>query len=186
MIKRSDCIIFFCCLATLFTITACSTSPLGKSAGEYKKWTCDREADEAMKRKDYERGISLHERLLRKKPDNAIALYHLGYAYGHMGDQIKEVSCYEKAIELGFKENHIFYNLAMAYGQMNQINKSIRAFKKAIEMDPSNAEYFYGLALAYDEKGEGKLAEEALLKALEISPQYEDTQGLRHRLLHRN
>jgi tetratricopeptide (TPR) repeat protein len=99
-----------------------------------------------------------------------------------MGDPIREVSYYEKAIALGYKESHIFYNLAMAYSQINQIEKSIEAFKKAIETDPNNAEYYYGLAMAYDEKDQRKLSIEALLKALEIDPEHEEARRLLHRL----
>jgi tetratricopeptide (TPR) repeat protein len=186
IIRIAGCFILLCWLPTGFTATGCSESPLKERARGFKKWLCDKEADEAIKRKDYERGISLHERLVRKEPDNALALYHLGYAYGHMGDQIKEASCYEKAIALGYKESHIFFNLAMAYREMNRIDESIKAFKKAIEIDPNNAEYFYELAMAYDEKGEEKRAEEALLKALEIDPEHDDARLFLQRLLERN
>lgn len=183
IIRIAGCFILLCWLP--FTETGCSESPLKERAGVLKKWLCDEEADEAIKRKDYERGIFLHERLLIKEPENALALYHLGYVYGHMGDQIKEASYYEKAIALGYKESHIFFNLAMAYSEMNRIDESIRAFKKAIEIDPNNAEYFYELAMAYDENGEEKRAEEALLKALEIDPEHKDARLFLQRLINR-
>ena len=98
MIRIAGRFILLCCLAALFTVTGCSERSSNESTGNPKKWVCDKEADEVMKRENYKRGISLHERFLRKEPDNAIAIYHLGYALGQIGDLRGEVSCDEQAI----------------------------------------------------------------------------------------
>ena len=136
-----------------------------------KTWTCDRAADEAMKRQDYVTGISLHNRFLDKSPSNALALYHIGYANGRLGDHQKEVFYYEKAIALGFKEDRIFYNLGMAYGDLNRLEEAIVAFKKALDIDPDSADNHFGLAMAYYQSGiADRLAEEEFLKAIKMDP----------------
>jgi len=101
---------------------------LGEKADAGKKWLCDSEADEALKRQDYETAITLHERFLEKYPENALALYHLGYAYGQTGDHLKEVAYYERAISHGFKNDFIFYNLGMAYTDLSELEKSVGAY----------------------------------------------------------
>ena len=156
----------------------CSKVFLGKKPDVQKKWTCDNEADEAMKRNDYEAGISLHERFLEKEPENALALYHLGYAYGQIGENLREVSHYEKAISFGYKRDRIFFNLGMAYGELNQTEKSISAFKQALDMNPGIADNHFGLAVAYQKNAADKLAEEEFLKAIEIDPRHVDARLL--------
>ena len=88
-------------LLALCVVSGCSKALLGKNAEPKKRWICDKEADEAMKRNEYEAGIILHQRFLEKEPENALALYHLGYAYGQIGEHLREVSHYEKAISFG-------------------------------------------------------------------------------------
>jgi len=161
-------------LCTLSAFPGCSTGLFEKRVDKEKKWSCDKGADDAMMQDNYEDAISRHKRFLEKDPENALALYHLGYAYGQMGDRQKELSYYENAIALGFREDGIFFNLGMAYGGANQPEKSIHAFKQALEMNPNNADNHFGLAIAYLENGHRKGAEQAFLKAVKIDPGHMD------------
>jgi tetratricopeptide (TPR) repeat protein len=160
------------CLAALFSGSGCAKRNVVKGSVPGERWTCDRDADEALKRHDYGEGILLHQRFLEKEPENALAQYHLGYAYGQTGDHKKEVFYYEKAVGLGFTKENIFFNMGMAYGELNQIEKAIGAFHKALEIDPGSADNHFGLALAYQRSVADKLAEEEFLKAIEIDPAY--------------
>ena len=163
------------CLAGLISGAACSKGFLEKRPTHEKQWACDKEADEAMEQHDYGVAILLHQSFLRKEPANGLALYHLGYAYGRTGDHPKEALYYEQAIDLGFKEDHIFFNLGMAYGELNQIENSIYAFNKALNINPDSADNHFGLALAYQRSVADKLAEEEFLKAIEIDPTHLDS-----------
>jgi len=162
------------CLAALFSQAGCSKGILVKEPVVEKTWTCDKEADDAMDRQDYEAGILLHHRLLDKEPDNALAFYHLGYAYGQTGDHVQEASCYEKAIALGYREDAIFFNLGMAYGELNQIADSVRTFKRALDINPNSADNHFGLAIAYQRTAADNLAEREFLKAIKINPAHVD------------
>jgi len=162
------------CLACLCSGSGCAKKSLVKKPVPEKTWTCDKEADEAMKQHDYAVAVLLHQRLLEKEPTNGLALYHLGYAYGQTGDHQKEVFYYEQAIALGFKEDGIFFNLGMAYGELNQIKNSIGAFKKALDINPDSADTHFGLALAYQRSVADKLAKKEFLKAIEIDPAHVD------------
>lgn len=156
----------------------CSKVFLGKSAEPVKGWTCNKEADEAMKRNDYEAGISLHERFLEKEPENALALYHLGYAYGQIGEHLREVSYYEKAIALGFREEGMFFNMGMTYCEIGKAEKATSAFKEALRINPGSADNHFGLGMAYHITVTNGLAEEELLKAIEIDPRHADARLL--------
>jgi tetratricopeptide (TPR) repeat protein len=162
-------------LAGILSGMGCSKGIYVKKPVSEKTWTCDKKADEAMKEQNHEAAILLHESFLRKEPANGLALYHLGYAYGQTGDHQKEVFYYEKAIDLGFKEDSIFFNLGMAYGELNQAENSIGAFKKALNINPHSADSHFGLALAYHKRGvSDKLAEKEFLSAISIDPEHVD------------
>jgi len=156
----------------------CSKVLSGKSAEPVKGWTCDKEADEAMKRNDYESGIILHQRFLEKEPENALALYHLGYACGQRGEHLREVSHYEKAIALGFREEGMFFNMGMTYCEIGQAEKATSAFKEALRINPGSADNHFGLGKAYHITVTNGLAEEELLKAIEIDPRHADARLL--------
>ncbi len=156
----------------------CSKVLSGKSAEPVKGWTCDKEADEAMKRNDYESGIILHQRFLEKEPKNALALYHLGYAYGQIGEHLREVSYYEKAIALGFREEGMFFNMGMTYCEIGKAEKATSAFKEALKINPGSADNHFGLGMAYHITVTNGLAEEELLKAIEIDPRHADARLL--------
>jgi tetratricopeptide (TPR) repeat protein len=148
----------------------CAKRDMVKESVPAARWACDREADEAMKRHDYQEAIRLHRRLLETEPHNALALYHLGYAYGQTGDHDREVFFYERAAGLGFEEGHIYFNLGMAYGESNRIDEAIESFQKALKLDPDSADNHFGLALAYQRSFVDYRAEGEFLKAIELDP----------------
>lgn len=163
-----------CCLIALCLGAGCAKRELVKESVPVKRWSCDREADDAMKQHDYREGIRLHRQFLEREPGNALALYHLGYAYGQTGDHEREVFFYERAAALGFEEDNMFFNLGMAYGELNRVEEAIKAFQKALDIDPDSADNHFGLALAYQRGVADRLAEEELLKAVEIDPSHVD------------
>ena len=135
------------------------------------EWVCDKEADEALKAHDYIVSIKLHEQFIKDSPSNGLAFYHLGYAYGQMGNHEKEITLYEKAISLGFIGSNIFFNLGMAYGELDRIEEAIDTFKRGLASDRENFDNHFGLALAYQRNSSFKLAEEEFLESLEIKPE---------------
>jgi tetratricopeptide (TPR) repeat protein len=159
-------------LFALYGGLGCARHTVEKRVEPDERWTCDDTSDEAMKRKDYAAGISLHERFLEREPQNALALYHLGYAYGRTGNHRKEVLFYEKALALGYNSDHIYFNLGMAYGELNYSKKSIRTFKQAIDMNPNSADNHFGLAIACHRSGNNSRAEKEFLAAIKLDPRH--------------
>ena len=156
----------------------CSSAHIEKPPVTKNKMTCDLQADQAIENNDYETGIRLHQQLLEKEPENPLALYHLGYAYGHMGDHQKEVFYYEQAIALGLKDESIFYNLGLAYGDLDQLEKAIQAFKKAIAIEPQSLDARFDLSRLYIAIGNFQEARRQLRQILEIDPSYMEAREL--------
>jgi tetratricopeptide (TPR) repeat protein len=181
--KRYFCQDFcFCALLCFFfgliLGAGCSQVSVEKASVGKKTASCDQQADKAIENNDYETGILLHQRLLEKEPENPLALYHLGYAYGHMGDHQKEVYYYEQAIALGMKDDAIFYNLGLAYGDLDQLENAIQAFKKAIAIEPGNLNARFDLSRLYIASGDFQEARHQLQQILKIDPSYPDARGL--------
>lgn len=153
----------------------CGVAPLKEGEIPEQDTVCDKKADEALKNNQYEKSIILHEFFLKENSDNGLAMYHLGFSYGHLGDHDNEIECYEKAINLGFYGSGIFFNLGMVYGEMGKYEDSVRVFKKAIKIDPDQADNHFGLALAYQRMGSYALAEKEYKKAIKLDPENVDT-----------
>ncbi len=152
----------------------CSGPVIKQDKTASKIWSCDKDADRAFHQQLYRTSILLHERFLEKEPFNGLALYHIGYTYGKMGDHGKEVFYYEEAIKLGFYQDNIFFNLGMAFGELNQIEKSIMAFKRALDIDSNNPDNHFGLAMAYHKNTSYILAKDEFLKVIELDPKNMD------------
>ena len=162
-------VIFF--YLTMQIFNGCSVAPVKKDSIPGPGMACDKKADEALKNRRYEKSIILHEFFLNENSDNGLAMYHLGFSHGQLGDHENEVKYYEKAISLGFYGSSIFFNLGMVYGEMGRYDDSVRIFNKAMEVDPGRADNHFGLALAYQRMGSYELAEKEYIKALKLDPE---------------
>src|SRR5271168_406852 len=75
---------------------------------------CDVTADLALGQEDYSTAVVLHRKLLSSRPDDALAHYHLGFAYGMVGRDADEISEYLTAAKLGLHKWDLFLNLGLA------------------------------------------------------------------------
>jgi tetratricopeptide (TPR) repeat protein len=162
------------CLAILALLGGCATAsveePTVTPATHRMSDTADQRAFQAMARGDYPTGIRLYEQIIAADPDNAVAHYYLGYAYGQTGDRLKEVDFYKKAVSLGYKTDQIFHNLGEAYLELGRVAESIHAFKQGLAVNSKSADNHFGLAKAYHETQSHHLAEQELLKTIRLEP----------------
>ncbi len=172
MIKKN--ILQFILLAVIFTVmqalSGCGGKYVEKKPVPEAFPACDAAADEAMKQQNYEKSIILHEFFIKDNPGNGLAMYHLGFSHGQLGDHIKEVECYEKAIDLGYYGTGIFFNLGMAYGEMDRLEDSLRIFEKAVQVEPDNADNYFGLAVTYQKMAQYEKAQKEFEKVVELKP----------------
>lgn len=168
-------------VATLFLVlvlAGCSSSHLGKSPSMIQI-ICDRDADSHIEKGDWDKAIESHERIIREKPNFALAHYHLGYAYGFKERHDREIEEFEKAIQLGLNKFDLFYNLGMAYAEyLGDYGKALEVFKQAERIDPENDEIHYALGLAYWFKEAENEAVAELLKATKFNPGHVEAHAL--------
>ena len=71
-------------------------------------WVCPEFADLPLRQGLFEEAIEQHSKVLSQEPDNALAHYHLGYAYGQLGLHSDEIMQYQQAIDLGMERGDLF------------------------------------------------------------------------------
>jgi tetratricopeptide (TPR) repeat protein len=130
-------------LAVLF-----ATTPNGWAASMDQ--VCDVAADYMLGIENYPEAIRLHLQVLAKHPDNALAHYHLGFAYGMTGNSQAEVREYTAAVKYGLHDWDVFLNLGLAYLDRGDTEAGIAALKNAVSEGPAHYETHFDLGVAYE------------------------------------
>ncbi len=111
---------------------------------------CDVEADYALGLENYSEAIRLHQKLLSAHPGNALAHYHLGFAYGMTGRSEDEIREYVAAMTLGANDWDLYLNLGVAYLGQGEFGKSIESLKHGLSVAREHYEFHLDLAIAYE------------------------------------
>jgi tetratricopeptide (TPR) repeat protein len=138
---------------------------------------CDPVADYYLGMEDYAEAIDRHRVILDKNPDNALAHYHLGFAYGVMGQHQRELSEYQKAVSLGLDDWQLFLNLGLLYLENGQLKDATEVLRLAALLGPDHPEPHFNLGLAYERRGMLDQAEQQMLLSLEIDPTQVDARN---------
>jgi tetratricopeptide (TPR) repeat protein len=151
---------------------ACATSSPDSTTSEDQ--VCDASADYYLGMEDYPEAIERHRAVIDKHPDNALAHYHLGFAYGVMGQHQRELAEYQKAVSLGLDDWQLFLNLGLLYLENNQLRDASEVLRLSALLGPDHPEPHFNLALAYERLGMLEPAEQQMLLSLEIDPNQVD------------
>lgn len=136
---------------------------------------CDPVADEAVSQGNWELALKEHERVVRGQPGNCLALYHLGYIWGQLGDREKEVQFYEAAVDCGYvRDDRLFFNLGMVYADQGDTQQALNALERATQLGPENPDNFFGLGYTYLLAGRPTQAEAALITTLRLDDTHTD------------
>ena len=125
-------------------------------------------------REDYPAAIVLHRRLLHSHDDNALAHYHLGFAYGMNGRTADEIREYLEAVGLGLHEWDLFLNLGLAYLGQNEFLKATDALQTAVLLGPNHPEAHFNLAIAYERQNRLREAQREITVSLVLAPEDPD------------
>lgn len=131
---------------------------------------CDPLADYYLGMEDYPAAIHRHLVVIREHPDNALAHYHLGFAYGVTGQHVRELVEYRRAITLGLSDWQLFLNMGLAYVQAGRLAEATEVLRLAALLAPYRSEAHFNLGLAYERRGMLTLAEQEMLLALRLNP----------------
>jgi Flp pilus assembly protein TadD len=151
----------------LLCSSAMASGPWARTAD---KLVCDVAADVALEAQDYPTAIDLHRKLLRLEKNNALAHYHLGFAYGMTGNVSEEIREYRTAISLGLNAWDLFLNLGLAYYDQHDLPGATAALGTAVLFGPEHAETHFNLAVIYEKENRLSEALQEITKALVLEP----------------
>ena len=140
------------------------------SAEATDKQVCDVAADFALGMEDFSTAIALHKKLLRSDKTDALAHYHLGYAYGMVGRIPEEIEEYLSAISLGLGKWDLFLNLGHAYVERHELAKAAVALETAVALGPQHSETHFDLAIVYEQQNRLREALEQIEASRNFAP----------------
>ncbi len=138
---------------------------------------CDPLADYYLGMEDYPAAIRRHLIVVREHPDNALAHYHLGFAYGVTGQHRRELNEYRRAVDLGLDDWQLFLNLGLVYLEDGQLEDATEVLRLATLLGPYQPETHFNLGLIYERRGMFSDAEQEMLLSLRLDPQEVDARN---------
>jgi len=167
---------FFAALALAIFAASISLATRGRASDHDE--VCDATADYFLGAEDYPQAIETHLRVIAAHPDDALAHYHLGFAYGMLGLHRDELTEYLRAVGLGLKQWDLFLNLGRLYLENNEIHAANAAFTTATILGPGHAEAHFNLALVYEWRGALGAARNEILTSLRLDPNQPDARNM--------
>jgi Flp pilus assembly protein TadD len=135
---------------------------------------CDVTADYFLGLEDYPRAIEIHRKLIAARPLDALAHYHLGFAYGMLGMSREELSEYGRAADLGLRQWDLFLNLGIAYLEEDELRGATNALRSAVSLGVNHPEAHYNLGLAYERQKMFPEAQREVGESLQLDPNQPD------------
>lgn len=139
---------------------------------------CDATADYFLGIEDYPETAKLHRILIAAHPDDALAHYHLGFAYGMLGRHTEELAEYREAVSLGLKKWDLSLNLGLVYLQEGNIDAATDALATAVALGPGHAEAHFNLGLAYERRRMLAEAKREILTSLRLDPNQAEARNM--------
>ena len=131
---------------------------------------CDVTADQTLGLENYPAAIALHQQVVRVHGNNALAHYHLGFAYGMIGRTTPEIDEYLAAVRLHLRKWDLFLNLGLAYLSRNDAPNAIEALRTAVILGVNHPEAHFNLALAYEKGARWREALDEITATLRLAP----------------
>jgi len=164
------------CLILLFLLPlGCQSLKEQRNYLADDRWVCPEYADLPLRQGRFEEAVDQHLRVLSQEPGNALAHYHLGYAYGQLGLHPDEAAEYLRAIDLGMERGDLFYNLGMAYMELDEYVRAEQFFRQAVDIEPECSENHRGLGMASLRQGHYHEALVSCRRATELEPNDPDS-----------
>lgn len=147
------------------------------SADGSEQQVCDVGADYALGVENYPEAVRLHAEVVRKRPDDALAHYHLGFAEGMMGNRTAELKEYQRAAALGLGNWDLFLNLGLAELENGDLDAATDSLRRAVLLGEDHPESHFNLALVYERRGLLADAEREMLASLRLNPRQPDARN---------
>ena len=144
-----------------------------------------RQAQELVRRYQWEEAAQLLGNGLRTYPDSASLLLRLGALRIQMGRPVEGEALLRKALSLHSANSEVWYHIGEAQLRQGQGAAAVGSFRRAVQLDPENSRHHYRLAHALFAQGEEHAALRSVQEATRLKPDDPGIRQLYAILLHR-
>ncbi len=130
----------------------------------------------------FQQAVDEFSQAISANPQNALAFYARGTAYGALGLQDKAIADFRQAIVLNPKDDPSYFGLAIAYANQGKRSDAIGALDKAITLASAKGEYYGLRGTLYAEQNDPTHAVPDLEKALSLGLDTQQTQSVQQLL----
>jgi len=95
-----------------------------------------------------------------------------GFIYYELGEKVKALELFSKAIELNPEDAAAYYNRGNSYADLKQYEKAIADYSKAIELNPEDTAAYINRGNSYAVLKQYEKAIEDYDRAIEINPEF--------------
>lgn len=122
---------------------------------------------------DYDGAIRKYQQVLSETPDDAGALYELGFALFAKGDYSKSLEVAMKGAQYESSMLAGFYTLiGNDFDQLKQPDKAIKAYQAGIKRFPDDSQLRFNLAITYISLNKSEDAKKSLKEAVRLDPNH--------------
>jgi Tfp pilus assembly protein PilF len=161
-------------LAVLAIVPRAVWANTAANGGAYNEEVCDPIGDYFLGMEDYPEAVRRYKMVIRQSPDNALAHYYLGFAYGMVGWHDEELRQYRDAVDLGLSYWGLFLNLGLLYLEGQRLVAATNVLRLATLLGPDRPETHFNLGLVYERRAMLGPAEQEILLSLRLDPDQPD------------
>lgn len=122
---------------------------------------------------DYDGAISKYQQILAENPDDAAALYEMGFSLSAKGDYRKSQETAYKGAQYQSRFLPGFYVLiGNNFDHLNEHEKAIKVYKAGIKLFPEDGQLYYNLAITYISLQKPDEAKHSLKDAVRFGPNH--------------
>ena len=89
-------------------------------------------------RQNYNKAITIYNKILESNPNDTFALNNLGTVYNELGDSIKAMQYYEKTLRLNPLDEFALSNIGSVLQEQGKYKEAIEYYEKALDVNPEN------------------------------------------------
>jgi len=152
---------------SILLITFISTSVFAQTTSQLL-----REALKHAKQNEHEKAMSIYHEILKKEPNQLLALQGLGLSFYILDEYQKSIPYLKKALKIDRRNITTLLGLARSYAKLKNYAKAHYYFKRVRQLNPYHIEARVGRARLYSENKQHHMAIKEYRKALELDPYY--------------
>jgi tetratricopeptide (TPR) repeat protein len=89
-------------------------------------------------RQNYNKAITLFNKILESNPNDTFALNNLGTVYDELGDSVKAIQYYEKTLRLNPLDEFALSNIGASLHNQGKYEEAIEYYEKALDVNPES------------------------------------------------